>query len=140
MKNKVFNIILLIIWLIIIFFFSSDTGDISSNKSSKLSNVVSIFCKTDECKNKSEFVIRKCAHFTEYLILALLIINVMKDYKTINYKLLLLTLILCLLYASSDEWHQTFVDGRVGSYKDVLLDTCGSLIGIIIYKLIKKNK
>ena len=139
MKNKVFNIIILIIWLIIIFFFSADTGDISSNKSSKLSTIVSVFCKTEECKDKSEFIIRKCAHFTEYLILALLIINVIKDYKTINYKLLLLTLILCLLYAASDEWHQTFVDGRVGNYKDVLLDTFGSFIGIIIYKIIKKE-
>ena len=30
-------------------------------------------------------------------------------------------------YAVSDEYHQTFVDGRVGSPRDVLIDTAGVL-------------
>lgn len=32
---------------------------------------------------------------------------------------------LCLLYAASDEWHQTFVPGRGGTWHDVAIDACG---------------
>lgn len=140
MKNKVLNIILLIIWLAVIFMFSSDNYNETMNKSSKLSFITNIICKNDDCKTTATLIIRKVAHFTEYFVLAVLILNVIKDYKAINYKLLLLTFIICLLYAASDEWHQTFVDGRVGTYKDVIVDSLGSLTYLIIYKIFHKNK
>ena len=138
MKNKIINIVLLIIWLVVIFIFSSDDYIETTNKSSKFDFIVNIVCKNEDTKPKVKYIIRKVAHFTEYFILAVLVLNVLKDYKTINYKLLLLTFILCLLYAASDEWHQTFVDGRVGTYKDVIIDSLGSLTYLILYKVIKK--
>ena len=45
-------------------------------------------------------------------------------------------LIFCLLYAISDEFHQTFVAGRSGQITDVLIDLSGSLAGILLLSTI----
>lgn len=45
--------------------------------------------------------------------------------------------------ASLDEWHQTFLRGRVGSFHDVLLDTCGALflnLVLFAYRAHKREK
>ena len=42
-------------------------------------------------------------------------------------------LIVAFLYAISDEWHQSFVPGRDSSFKDILLDSLGIIIGSVIY-------
>ena len=38
----------------------------------------------------------------------------------------------CALFAASDEFHQTFVKSRTPSVRDVLLDTGGALLGLLI--------
>ena len=66
-------------------------------------------------------LVRKCAHFTEYGILFwLLVRSPMKDRPY-------LALLLCVLYALSDEGHQIFVPGRTASLYDVALDSTGAL-------------
>ena len=42
------------------------------------------------------------------------------------------------LYATSDEFHQMFSNGRTASPKDVCIDTLGVLFGIGLYMLVKK--
>ena len=42
------------------------------------------------------------------------------------------------LYATSDEFHQKFSNGRTASSKDVCIDTLGVLFGIGLYMLVKK--
>lgn len=39
---------------------------------------------------------------------------------------------IALLYAVSDEFHQTFVDGRSGHPRDVAIDTAGVLIAALV--------
>jgi VanZ family protein len=41
---------------------------------------------------------------------------------------------LAVLYAASDEFHQTFVEGRVGAIHDVAIDAIGAAIGIALYR------
>lgn len=54
-----------------------------------------------------------------------------------------ISLLVSFLYACSDELHQFFVGGRSASFRDVLIDSTGACIGIlltlIIYTLIKKG-
>src|SRR5882724_6266150 len=74
------------------------------------------------------FVIRKCAHFTEYGILALLFWWALRapadrDVSRVRGSEAWLALGLVALYAATDEWHQSFVPSRQGSVWDVLLDT-----------------
>lgn len=148
---KKFNIIILILWMIVIFLFSQDPGTSSSNKSDTIATIiVDVVSKitgndyTDSVlSNKIEncvFIVRKSAHFLEYLILGILVINVLKDYKELSIKMWLISILFCILYSISDEVHQLFIPGREGRIFDVLIDTSGSIIGITICYLINKFK
>ena len=59
--------------------------------------------------------------------------------KKIDFKRsLLIVLIVCIIYASFDEVHQLFVDGRSGKITDVLIDSIGALIGLITVLCVNK--
>ncbi len=47
-------------------------------------------------------------------------------------------LVLCLLYAASDEFHQLFVPGRSCQFRDVCIDTLGAAAGILLLAALKK--
>lgn len=87
-------------------------------------------------------IIRKMAHFTEFAILGILIENVLCDYAGKNS--VYLSLLIGFLYACSDEIHQLFIVNRYCSFYDVMIDSFGVLIGVIlchfiIVKWIKKS-
>ena len=60
--------------------------------------------------------------------------------KTFSEHPLTWTLIICILYGSSDEFHQTFVPGRSGLVTDVMIDTAGAIIMILIIKYFLSRK
>jgi len=82
------------------------------------------------------FAVRKCAHLTEYAILALLIWRALR--KPLGggpprpwlWAHARLTLLIVLLYAATDEFHQVFVPSRQGTVEDVLIDTCGAALAL----------
>ena len=75
-----------------------------------------------------DFIIKKSAHITEYFILGLLLYFSLKNTTNLSTgKSLILIIIIGLVYASSDEFHQTFVSGREGRIRDVLIDSLGLL-------------
>ncbi|MCG3175548.1 MAG: hypothetical protein MOGMAGMI_00481 [Candidatus Omnitrophica bacterium] len=47
-------------------------------------------------------------------------------------ELVFIAWVLCVLYAVSDEWHQSWVPGREASSMDLAADAVGGLIGIIV--------
>ena len=54
--------------------------------------------------------------------------------------MLFILILLCMLYACSDEIHQSFVLNRSGRIEDVFLDTVGASFGIVAYKKIFLKK
>lgn len=86
-------------------------------------------------------VIRKCAHLTEYAILALLVWRVLHRSKNHlpawSWPKVGGTLLVVFLYASSDEIHQSFVPTRTARFSDVLIDTSGAAIGLLALWLFK---
>lgn len=77
-------------------------------------------------------VLRKCAHFTEYTILGVLMymtwVQIVWKYR---YKILC-SVCICAAVACIDETIQLFVPGRCGQLKDVLLDSCGAITGVLL--------
>ena len=130
----------------VIFYFSSQTGVESEQVSGaimlKFKEILLRIIGTGEIQSRIyeelEFVIRKSAHVFLYLFLGFFVAATLTNYG-INKNLVLITLIFCFLYASADEIHQHFVDGRSGEFTDVLLDTAGSSIGLYIYLLSRKR-
>jgi hypothetical protein len=80
-------------------------------------------------------IMRKCAHVSEYAILALLLWRALRSGPTLRTKLPTLfsaVLLACAVFAASDEFHQSFVKSRTPSVGDVLLDVMGALFGLLI--------
>ena len=135
--KKIFKFILVILCMLTIFFFSSDTGDESSKKSGFFVAIVQdiIGNKLDEKDTETvTFIVRKTAHFTIYFLLGFLLINLFREYFVIDKKMFFILILLCMLYACSDEKHQSFVLNRTGKIEDVFLDTVGASLGIFAYK------
>ncbi len=143
MNKKILAWILFLLWLVVIFFFSSQNGQSSSDLSNGLLNFLEEFTRLPLTNEFFSFLIRKLAHFTEYLILGILSCNLVKQYRSLNKMEYLAILLFCITYAISDEVHQMFVNGRSPQVFDVFVDSLGSSVGIfLIYIMtkVKKNK
>lgn len=121
------------LWMLLIFIMSSFDATESANQSNFIVNIINNIFKIENIELLS-FIIRKLAHFTEYLILGFLTINMLN--KNDISKKYLLSILICIIYATSDEIHQLFVPGRACQLIDILIDSIGSIIGIYLYKLI----
>ena len=81
----------------------------------------------------AHFFIRKAAHFTEYAILALL---AARAFRTSSRELLRqrwfwVSLLFVVVYALSDEYHQSFVPSRTASIYDSMIDSAGGLTALV---------
>lgn len=132
MKNKR-STILMLLWMLLIFIMSSFDATESTNQSNFIVNIITDIFKIENIELLS-FIIRKLAHFTEYLILGFLTINMLN--KNDISKKYLLSILICIIYATSDEIHQIFVPGRAYQIRDILIDSIGSITGVYLYKLI----
>lgn len=152
MTKKIIKLILVIAWMGLIFSFSSDNGDISTKKSdSFILSIVELFYNRDLSTSEEEkwvtylvTPVRKGAHFFVYLVLGILICNYLIEYIGFGNKLKTMSILCSFMYACSDEIHQLLVPGRSGQISDVLLDTLGASIGILLFTFImrkwKKNE
>ena len=133
MKKRYLNWILVLIWMFIIFIFSSQTGE-SSNQNNRLVVQILEYIGLDitgHIGDATNFIIRKAAHFTEYLILYLLLYKAFAESRG-KKKSLWISLLCVFAYACTDEFHQAFVPQRVPSFRDVMIDTGGGILGMII--------
>ena len=71
-------------------------------------------------------LVRKAAHFTEYALLLALWWRALASMVS-GRRALAGALAITILYAVTDELHQTFVNGRSGRLLDVGIDTAGAL-------------
>ena len=121
----------MIIWMIFIFIMSNTNGNDSSSQSNFFANIILQFINID--KETLTFLIRKLAHMSEYAVLTLTFIYGFYKNQYPLKKIIVYSLICAFLYACTDEFHQLFIGGRAGQFTDVLIDTCGALITIVIY-------
>ncbi len=116
----------LVAWLVFISYASSD--NFSAENTSRIIGplVLWLFPHTSpETLAAIHFVVRKIAHFTEYAILA--------------NRWFLAALVLIVLYALLDEYHQSYVPSRTASIYDSLIDMSGGLVMLLILRYRDKN-
>lgn len=142
MKKKHIKWIAVIAWMILIFVFSNMPGDVSDEKSKFVINIFNALGLNlnSVFGNLADFVVRKCGHFTEYFIFYMLLYNALKE-NFVWKKALLFSIAGVFLYASSDEFHQSFIPGRGPSFRDVMIDTSGGALAmiVIVIRHIQKN-
>ena len=138
MTKKMFKLTLLIGWMLLIFLFSNDTGEVSTKKSDGLIiGTIEFLLERDltdaeKIKYVDWFVtpVRKGAHLLVYFVLGYLMIYTLKEFRLVDKRTYIYAVILCMLYAVSDEVHQYFVPGRSAEVIDVVIDTVGSSLGV----------
>lgn len=149
-NNKIIhyiNILLVILCMFTIFLFSCENAEKSTERTENFINsvinvsggentITSVSSSKIGDENILFILVRKGAHFFEFFLLGFLVVNLIKDYKKLNIKIILLCILFCLLYAVSDEIHQYFVDGRSCQIKDIFIDTIGSAIGGLFYYML----
>lgn len=145
--------------MVLIFCFSHQAGDESSSASSGVTLfIVRLFYKGFdklsiaaqlEILSRYSFFVRKAAHFSIFAALGIFSnLSIRFFYREKNVSLprfsLVFNALFCFIYACSDEFHQLFIAGRVGSFSDVLIDFSGSLTAIlgmaIIIWLVNKTR
>ena len=145
-ENKYLRILFWVLALgtaMLIFFFSSQVSDESTNVSNSVTAFIArIFVRDyDIMSEYDQYMIissmngfvRKAAHFSIYTVLAVFVTSALATYPTLSTKLrAVYSILLCTAYASSDELHQYFVPGRSCELRDVFIDACGAVLGILI--------
>ena len=149
MIKKIIYTVLLIIWMIVIFLFSNanntNSQKTSDNVTKKVIETTSKITNTKIDKKKEEkmvndyrVIVRKTAHFSLYLVLGVLTYLTLTSYG-ISRRVIIYSIMFCFMYAISDEVHQLFSDGRSFEIRDIIIDTLGSITGIIIISKFKKH-
>ena len=125
-------------WMVFIFMMSAMPGDVSGEQSGFVTELIEkalTFVLGAQTAGRIpvdalELVVRKCAHMGEYAVLfwlwahALSVSGAKHPART--------ALIVCAAYAASDEFHQCFSDGRGPSPVDVMIDTVGAAIALLL--------
>lgn len=76
-----------------------------------------------------DYVLRRCAHIVEYMVLMLLVFRTVQHGRSrLCWKKALFAFAICVAYAVTDETHQRFVPGRTASIRDVMLDSSAALV------------
>lgn len=127
---------LIIINCITIFMFSSQDSVKSSNTSSiivdRVVNTISNVnkkVKRDSLKDSVTFWVRKSAHFSIYALLGVWVMLFVNTFNMSTRNKIIICVLFGLIYAISDEFHQSFVSGRSMELRDVIIDTCGCFVG-----------
>lgn len=135
-----------VIIMIFIFVQSALPADLSQRESGMIVSFLSKFMWTD--LEMLSFGVRKCAHFTEYTLLGWSIALTAADYlerlraegrDVTSGAQFIAPWLIGTAYAVTDEIHQYFVPGRSCEVRDVVIDSCGVLVGaLIVAKLARR--
>lgn len=122
----------------LIFYMSTDTG--SAQHTSRILEPLLRWLNpqiSPASIEQAHFVVRKCGHLSEYAVLAVLCWRALMHFRAAQpsssaLKNAAIAFVICVLYAASDEFHQSFIPSRGASARDVMIDSCGALIGLSV--------
>lgn len=158
--KKILYILIIVAWMTVIFTLSNMGADESDGQSMGLSQLIvdggaeflhnigilEEMPPREELDSIIEFInppVRKCAHASEYFILTMLILFALRDKDTWNLDIkraCLIALCICFAYSLTDEFHQLFIPGRSGEFRDCINDTLGGCVAVALYLIGYKIK
>ena len=121
-------------WMAVIF--SASTDALSANRTSRF---IGPFLRwlnpsiSAEAIQRVQFVVRKGAHIAEYAVLAMLLWRALHKppQPTWNRRHAVVAFAIAVVYAITDEFHQSFVPSRGAHWGDVLFDSAGAALGLV---------
>jgi len=133
-RGRLFRYGPLVLWAILIFIGSGNV--LSAEHTSVLVQVVKWFFPSASPAFLAwcHFLARKAGHFSEYAILATLAARAFRhsSHRFIKLHWFKFSVLFAVVYALSDEFHQSFVPSRTASIYDSMIDSAGALIALSI--------
>ena len=140
------HLLLPLLWMAVIFILSQQPASISSGQSGVFVEQLHYIAPSVD-QQLLTFLVRKGAHIFAYFVLGILTFNALWRVDLSKFKFnypVGLSVIVCALYAVSDEFHQLFVSGRSGEIRDIMIDSCAAMIGVFIIsifvRILQKSK
>ncbi len=142
-KQRIWRYAPLLAWMI--FIFIASTGQMSASNTSRFIRPLVLWIYpniTEENLKFVHFMVRKASHFTEYAVLALFAARAFigSSITFLRGRWFLSSLLLVIIYALSDEFHQSFVSTRTGTVYDSMIDTAGGLTALFVFYLWRERK
>ena len=144
MRRFLKNWLPVIVWVGVIFLGSTDL--MSAEHTSRFIVPFLRWLKPDisaETLASIHFIVRKCTHVAEYAVLGLLLLRaatLMTNFKRSIPILYVSVWGVCLFVAVTDEFHQTFVASRGAAATDVMIDSAGAILGLLIGALLGMSR
>jgi VanZ family protein len=133
-----------------IFFQSALPADLSSRESGRVVDLlVRLFQGIMPIDRQTMvFIVRKGAHFAEYTILGGFLVPAVTEWMAVDKtpvpdsvrSIRIISWLVGTLYAVTDEIHQYFVPGRSCELRDIGIDSCGVLAGVLVVSLLMRSK
>ena len=147
LRNKKFTVIVIAI-MTFIFFQSALPADLSSQESGRVVDlIIRLFQGIWPIDRQTMvFIVRKGAHFTEYTILGGFLVPAVKEWMAVDTTPVPVAMkritawLAGTLYAVTDEIHQFYVPGRSCELRDIGIDSCGVLAGVLVVSLLMRSK
>ena len=149
LRNKKFTVIVIAI-MAFIFFQSALPADLSSQESGRVVDlIIRLFQGILPIDRQTMvFIVRKGAHFTEYTILGGFLVPAVTEWMAVDKtpvpdsvrSIRIISWLVGTLYAVTDEVHQYFVPGRSCELRDIGIDSCGVLAGVLVVSLLMRSK
>jgi VanZ family protein len=136
MRRFLNNWLPVLLWLGVIFLGSTDL--MSAEHTSRFIVPFLRWLKPDispESLASIHFIVRKGAHLSEYAVLTLLLLRAAVCMTNLQRSTLILCLsvwVACVFVAATDEFHQTFIRSRDASVRDIMIDSAGAILGLLI--------
>lgn len=140
------HLLLPLLWMVVIFMLSHQPASVSSGQSGVFVEQLHYIAPSID-QQLLTFLVRKGAHIFAYFVLGILMFNALWRVDLSKFKFnrpAVLSIIVCALYAASDEFHQLFISGRSGEIRDIMIDSCAAMAGVfvvsIFVRILQKSK
>ena len=128
----------MLLWMLIIFSLSTDVSSAEKTRPAIGGLVRQLFPGLAQrlslaMLERIDWNVRKAAHVSEYALLAILAYRaVTAGDPTFRNRNVILPFVISVLYAASDEYHQSFYASRGAKAADVTFDTFGVTLGLLL--------
>lgn len=136
-KLSKIHLLLPLLWMAVIFMLSHQPASVSSGQSGVFVEQLHYIAPSID-QQLLTFLVRKGAHIFAYFVLGILAFNALWRVDLSKFKFnrpATLSIIVCALYAVSDEFHQLFVSGRSGEIRDIMIDSCAAMAGVFVVSI-----
>jgi len=128
---------IVLFWLAVIFVLSSQpashSNDLSKGITETITRAIEKLTNKELDLQQWNRWVRKNAHFFLYFILGILLMSGLTAFRVRLRRACIFAFGLSVFYATTDEVHQLFVSGRGGQVRDVLIDSAGAAMGIVLF-------